>query len=48
MTPNKESVSGHGCGRSNLAAKCEIFRNCNKNFIGICKKKRKKKDKRQK
>ena len=36
--PVKESISGHRCERTNMAEKCEMFMNCSKNFIGICKK----------
>ena len=38
--PNKKSIGGHRCERTNMAAKCEIFMNCSKNFIGICKKRK--------
>ena len=37
--PNKESLSGNGFERTNIAAKCYMFMNYSKNFIGICKKK---------
>ena len=31
---NKESISGHRCERTGMSAKCEIFMNCSKTFIG--------------
>ena len=37
MSANKESVSGHRCERTSKIAKCEMFMNYGKNFIGICK-----------
>ena len=36
--PNKESINGHRCERTNKAAKCEFFMNCSKQLIGIFKK----------
>ena len=36
--PNKESISCHRCERTTMDAKCEMYMNCRKNFIGICKK----------
>ena len=36
--PNKESIGGHRCERTTLAAKCEMFMNVIKNIIGIGKK----------
>ena len=36
--PSKESMCGHRCRRTNVAAKCEMFMNCSKNCIGICQK----------
>ena len=35
---NKDYVSGHRCERTNMAAKCGIFMNCYKTFIGIIQK----------
>ena len=35
---NKEFISGQKHEKTNVAAKCEIFMNCSKNLIGICKK----------
>ena len=37
-SPSKESIIGHRYERTNMVAKCEMFMNCNKTFIGICKK----------
>ena len=35
--PDKESKSGYKCERANMAARCELFVNCSKNFTDICK-----------
>ena len=37
--PSKESISGHRCERINRDIKYKMFMNCNKNIIGIYKKK---------
>ena len=35
-------MSGYICNITNMATKCDIIMNSNKNMIGICKKKKKK------
>ena len=37
-SPNKESISGHRCEGTNMAVRFEIFMNCSKDLIGICRK----------
>ena len=33
--PNKESINGHRCERTNMDTNSEIIMNCSKTFIGI-------------
>ena len=33
----KQGISFHWCKRTDMAAKCKIFMNCNESFLDICK-----------